>query len=56
MSYQRILERVAAMNNTTPDEVDKEMRKAISEAGYDIEPAAFISLVSSKVKKTMYRN
>lgn len=56
MQYQRLLEQVAKENNTTPEEVEKEMRKALQIAGYDIEPAIFIALAASKVKKTIYRN
>ena len=56
MSYQNLLEQVAKEHNTTPEEVDVEMRKALHMAGYDIDPALFISLAASKVKKTIYRN
>lgn len=56
MQYQRLLEQVAKENNTTPEKVEKEMRKALQIAGYDIEPAIFIALATSKVKKTIYRN
>lgn len=56
MRYQRLLEQVAKDNNTTPKEVENEMRKALQIAGYDIEPAIFIALAASKVKKTIYRN
>lgn len=56
MRYQRLLEQVAKDNNTTPEKVENEMRKAIQEAGYDIEPAIFIALAASKAKKTIYRN
>lgn len=56
MRYQRLLERVAKEYNTTPEEVEKEMREALKAAGYDIEPAVFIALAASKVKKTIYRN
>lgn len=51
MRYQRLLELVAKENNTTPKKVEKEMRKALQIAGYDIEPAIFIALAASKVKK-----
>ena len=37
-------------------QLDAEMRKALHMAGYDIDPALFISLAASKVKKTIYRN
>lgn len=56
MRYQRLLEQVAKDNNTTPKEVENEMRKALQIAWYDIEPAIFIALAASKVKKTIYRN
>ena len=56
MSYQKLLEQVAREHNTTPEQVDSEMRKALYMAGYDIDPALFISLAANKVKKTIYRN
>ena len=56
MSYQKLLEQVAREHNTTPQEVDSEMRTALQMAGYDIEPAMFIALATAKVKKTIYRN
>lgn len=56
MSYQKLLEQVARENNTTPQEVDSEMRTALQMAGYDIEPAMFIALATTKAKKTIYRN
>ena len=56
MSYQKLLEQVARENNTTPQEVDSEMRTALQMAGYDIEPAMFIALATTKEKKTIYRN
>lgn len=56
MQYQRLLEQVAKENNTTPEKVENEMLKALQIAGYDIEPAIFIALATSKVKKTIYRN
>ena len=55
MRYQRLLEQVAKDNNTTPEKVVNEMRKAIQEAGLDIEPSVFIALVTTKVRKTIYR-
>ena len=56
MRYQSLLKRIANENNTTPEEVEKEMREALKVAGYDIEPAIFIALAASKAKKTIYRN
>lgn len=56
MSYQKLLEQVAREHNTTPEEVDSEMRTALQMAGYDIEPAMFIALATTKAKKTIYRN
>lgn len=56
MRYQRLLEHVAKENNTTPKEVENEMRKALQTAGYDIDPEIFIALAASKAKKTIYRD
>lgn len=56
MSYQNLLEQVAREHNTTPKEVDDEMRTALQMAGYDIEPSMFIALATAKAKKTIYRN
>lgn len=56
MSYQKLLEQVAREHNTTPEEVDSEMRTALQMAGYDIEPAMFIALATTKAKKTIHRN
>lgn len=55
MRYQRLLEQVAKDNNTTPKEVENEMRKAVQAAGLDIDPSVFIALVTTKVRKTIYR-
>lgn len=55
MRYQRLLEQVAKENNTSPKEVENEMRKALQEAGLDIEPSVFIALVTTKARKTIYR-
>ena len=49
MSYKKLLKVVAAEHNTTPKEVDREMRAAIKAAGYDMEPELFIALVAAKV-------
>lgn len=56
MRYQKLLVQIAKEYNTTSEEVEKEMREVLKAAGYDIEPAVFIALAASKVKKTMYRN
>lgn len=56
MSYQKLLKQVAREHNTTPQEVDSEMRTALQMAGYDIEPAMFIALATTKAKKTIHRN
>lgn len=51
MSYQKLLIEVAKEHSTTPEEIEKEMAKAINAAGLDIEPSLFIAIVSSKLKK-----
>ena len=50
MSYKKIIKKVAKEYNTTPKEVDKEIRAAIQAAGYDMEPDLFIALAAAKVK------
>ncbi|MGN1160636.1 MAG: hypothetical protein ACI4SX_00155 [Candidatus Fimenecus sp.] len=56
MNYQKLLERLAREHNTTPDEIEREMRKALQAAGHNIEPAMFIALAAAKAKKTIYSN
>ncbi len=51
MRYQKLLEKVAKENNTPPEKVENEMRKALQIAGYDIEPEIFIALAASKAKR-----
>lgn len=53
MSYKRLLQQVAREHNTTPKEVEQEIKTAIQIAGYDIEPALVISLIASKVKNEL---
>ncbi|MBQ6381401.1 MAG: hypothetical protein IJJ41_07385 [Clostridia bacterium] len=53
MNYQKLLKKIAKENNTTPQEVDKEMRLAIQAAGYDISPELFIALAAAKVQSEM---
>lgn len=53
MNYKQMLKIIAKTHNTTPEEVDKEMRVAIKTAGYDISPEVFISLAAEKVKCKM---
>lgn len=56
MSYQKLLKQVAREHNTTPEEVDSEIRTDLQMADYDIEPAMFIALATAKEKKTIHRN
>lgn len=53
MNYIKIVERIATENNTTPEEVDMEIRKALDAAQITIEPDLFISMVASKLGKTL---
>lgn len=53
MSYISILNKVAKEHKTTPEAVDKEIREAIKYTGMDIEPEAFIKIISAKVKVQM---
>ena len=54
MNYQKLLEQLAREHNTTPDEIEREMRKALQAAGYNIKPAMFIALAATKAKRTIY--
>ena len=51
MSYTKLLKMVANEHNTTPENVDEEMRRVIQSAGYDMEPESFAALMAAKVKK-----
>ena len=51
MDYKYMIKIVAKEFNTTPALVEKEIKKAISAAGYNISPQAFISLCALKLKK-----
>ena len=53
MNYKKLLKAVAAEYNTTPKEVEKEIKNAIIAAGYDMEPELFIALATAKVKSEM---
>lgn len=53
MSYKTLLKKIAKEHNTTPEEVDKEMREAIKYTGMDVEPEVFISMMASKVRSKM---
>lgn len=56
MDYNQVLRIIADENNTTPQEVETEIKKAIKAAGYDMSPQTFISLCVAKVKKTINSN
>ena len=49
MNYKKLLKTLSTEHNTTPKEVDEEMRAAIKAAGYYVEPELFIALVAAKV-------
>ena len=55
MKYKKMLQKVAKEYSTSPEEVDKEIRRAIKATGLNVSPQAFISLCASKAKKTIYR-
>lgn len=50
MEYEKLLEIIAQEHNTTPKEVDKEIKLAIKSAGLDMPPEMFIALNAAKVK------
>lgn len=53
MNYIKIVEQIATDNNTTPEEVDMEIRKALDAAKISVEPDLFISMVASKLRKNL---
>lgn len=48
--FEKLLEVVAKEHNTTPDEVEREIKAAINAAGLDLTPQAFIALCTARVK------
>lgn len=53
MNYIKITEKIAGENNITPQEVEKEIRKALEAADIFVEPDVFINIVSEKLKKRL---
>ena len=51
LDYKKILQSVADEYNTTPEDVEKEIKDAIKSAGLNITPQLFIALVTAKIKK-----
>ena len=51
MNYKNLIKQIAAIHNTTPNEVDTQIRKAISKAGYNLGPKEFILMIMQRVKK-----
>ena len=51
MKYKKLLREVAKEHNTTPNEVDAEIRAAIKAAGLNVPPQIFITMCAEKVKK-----
>ena len=51
MNYKMMLQVAANEYNTTPDEVEAEIKEAIKAAGLDMSPQLFIALCVAKVKK-----
>ena len=51
MNYKNLIKQIAAIHNTTPNEVDTKIRKAIREVGYDLDQKEFIQILCEKVKK-----
>ena len=51
MDYRKLIQTVADEYNTTPEEVEKEIKDAIRSAGLNITPKLFIALITAKIKK-----
>ena len=56
MEYKKMLKQVAKKYNTTPEEVEEEMKKAIKAAGLNMSPQAFIRDCAAKTIRTINRN
>ena len=56
MNYDALLKTIADKYNTTPEDVDKNIKQAIELSGHNITPELFINLCAEKVKKTINRN
>lgn len=54
MNYKNLIKQIAEIHNTTPNEVDTQIRKAIRLSGYDMKPEVFISMLMQKVKQELY--
>ena len=49
MNYLQVLKKVAFKYNSTPEEVENEIIKALEFAGLDIPPQLFIALCVNKI-------
>ncbi|MDE5604320.1 MAG: sporulation initiation factor Spo0A C-terminal domain-containing protein [Eubacterium sp.] len=49
MTYKQILNKVAKEYDTTPEEVEKEMKSALELAGYSCSVKSFIAMTASMV-------
>ena len=54
MKYRQILEQIATKENTTPKQVEKEMKAALKAAGLDCHPKEFIEKASVTIAKRLY--
>lgn len=50
MNYHEVIKKVARIYNTTAEDVDREIRLAISYTGSKTEPTEFIKMIISEVK------
>ena len=51
MNYKMMLQIIASEYNTTPEDVENEIKEAINATGLDITPQLFIAICATKVKK-----
>ena len=56
MKKNRIIDTVAKNFNTTPKDVETEIKMAITQAGYDMEVSEFIAMARKMVIKKMEEN
>lgn len=54
MKYKKILKQISAKEKTSVKEIEYEMQKAITAAGYNCSVKDFIEMATAKVKQRLY--
>ena len=56
MDYKELLKDLSNRHHTSPTEVDREIRNAIKEAGFQMSAEEFIAMASKNVCHNLQRN